>query len=98
MLLGSALALVLLARVIRGTARGREVAVLAALAIVLAAYVLSAVAIEADYRDADGYMDCWPSCTGLQELVRWGFWGGGLLVLLASALALVVILSARSRR
>ena len=30
-------------------------------------------AVERDYRDADGYVDCWPQCTALQKSVMLGF-------------------------
>ena len=44
----------------------------AALAILLLAVAtggLAFLAVATDYRDADGFGDCWPNCTTLQDAV-----------------------------
>jgi hypothetical protein len=64
---------------------------LVALLILAAMLVLNGVAIDTDYRDADGHMDCWPYCTTWQEVVNGIFWWGGTLFI---ALVIVVILRA----
>ncbi len=66
---------------------------LATTALLAAAWVLARVAVDADYRDADGYVDCWPSCTALQDSVSLAIWAGplvwiGLAVLTAVLAAL----------
>jgi hypothetical protein len=56
--------------------RGRRLGA-ALVAIVLAGaalWLVSWIAIRSDYRDADGYVDCWPDCTPLQDGVAIGFW------------------------
>lgn len=42
-----------------------------------------------DYRDADGFIDCWPRCTTLQDVGGFVFYVSPLIlvVLLASRLA-----------
>ena len=42
---------------------------LAMIAIAATTFVLALVAVERDFRDADGFMDCWPNCTLFQEVV-----------------------------
>ncbi len=49
---------------------GRLLAVALAMIVVSgAAVVLAFVAIQRDFRDADGFMDCWPNCTAIQDVV-----------------------------
>jgi hypothetical protein len=48
--------------------RGAPVAAVAA-ATLAAAWLAAAVLFAGDYRDADGFMDCWPSCTAVQDTV-----------------------------
>jgi hypothetical protein len=49
----------------------------------------AAVLIATGVRDLDGFMDCWPGCTALQEVVGFAFFAGPamLVVLLAGRLA-----------
>jgi hypothetical protein len=63
-------------------------------------YVVAILFIETDYRDADGFMDCWPWCSALQEAVWLVFWlGGGLLVLSGLfSLGALLVLAVRRRR
>jgi hypothetical protein len=44
----------------------------AILLLLLAGWVLAKLAYDADYHDADGYVDCWPSCSALQQAVAAG--------------------------
>jgi heme/copper-type cytochrome/quinol oxidase subunit 3 len=70
-------------------------------AIVLAAaYTVANVLIAIDYDDADGFMDCWPDCSGVQEAIRTALFIGGTLLLLVAAVSLVwaVIAALRSSR
>jgi hypothetical protein len=68
------LALVLLAAaLVLAWRRGRlGIAFLAVTFFLGCAWTLSKIAIDHDYRDADGYVDCWPSCTPLQNAVALG--------------------------
>jgi hypothetical protein len=43
------------------------VAFVFAAGVIAAAWALTEAAIRTDYRDADGYGDCWPHCTALQN-------------------------------
>jgi hypothetical protein len=57
------------------------------------------VAVNADYRDADGHMDCWPSCTTFQETIGLTFWYSiPLLAVLALASAGVALVSRWRRK
>ena len=61
------LALAALAAVLAGWS-GRLAFVLA-IALLVLAWLTAAVLFGADYRDADGFMDCWPGCTLWQDTV-----------------------------
>lgn len=60
------------------------------LACVAAACVLAVAAIALDFQDADGIVDCWPHCSGWQNVVKWTFWLGALLTVM-----LVVVIGVR---
>ena len=66
---------------------------LAVVAVLAAAWALAFAAQAADFRDADGWVDCWPHCSLLQEAVgRTLFYApidAVLLAILANALAFV---------
>jgi hypothetical protein len=54
-------------------------------------WLLSLVAIETDYRDADGTFDCWPHCTAFQDSVGAAiFWIPAVLGALAIVAGLIV--------
>ncbi len=77
--------------------RGRLWPALIAMTAVLAStWALALVAMWTDYRDADGWIDCWPACTLLQDGV------GTVLVLgplvIAASLLLALVLAAVTRR
>ena len=64
--------------------RGANVAMLFAV-VLLVAWLTSTVLIATGYHDADGFMDCWPYCTALQEITEFAlFYCPVLLVLLAA--------------
>jgi hypothetical protein len=76
-----------------------ELAFAGAVVALLGVWGASALAIETDYRDADGYMDCWPSCTAYHHAVGVAFWLTiPVLVLLTAASAVGVAVSALRRR
>lgn len=60
---------------------------IAALSLLGVAWLLAALAVETDYRDADGFTDCWPHCSALQDAV-------GVVVFFAPPAGLLVILVA----
>jgi hypothetical protein len=57
------------------------------------AFATAAALIAHDYRDADGWTECWRNCSALQTSVGLAyFWGGMLLVALGlGALTAVVV-------
>jgi hypothetical protein len=69
--------------------RGRRLArsVVIGVTALGAAWLLAWLAIARDWRDADGYVDCWPSCSRLQDTVAVLFW-------VAPAAALLLVVSA----
>ena len=63
-------------------------AALVAVALVAGAlWVIALVAISTDYHDADGFTDCWPSCSVLQHSVGVLFFGAPALVVAVLLLA-----------
>ena len=71
--------------------RGRLGLTFLALApLVAAAWLLARAAVRADYRDADGYVDCWPSCTLLQDSVGLAIWYGPVLLIALGVVAAVL--------
>jgi hypothetical protein len=61
------------------------------------AFFLSFAAVSADYRDADGFMDCWPNCSAFQQTVGTSLFIAPLAFLLSVGL-IAGTLVARSRR
>jgi len=57
------------------------------LGVLAGLWVLAALAITTDWRDADGYVDCWPNCSRVQETV-------GVLFLVAPAAGALLAFSA----
>jgi hypothetical protein len=52
-------------------------------------WLLAVLAVRADYQDADGFIDCWPSCTAVHNAVGATLFYGpvtALLVVIATAL------------
>lgn len=55
--------------------RGRLAPMFVATTVVLAVtWGLALAAIWTDYRDADGFVDCWPSCSHFQRAVASALW------------------------
>jgi hypothetical protein len=82
-----------------GWRRGRlGLAAGAAAAGLLAIWIAAAIAVATDYRDADGMMDCWPSCTAFQDTVQVAYLFSLPLLLLAALAALVLWFVAVMRR
>jgi hypothetical protein len=86
---------VLVALLVAANRRRRLRSAFAAVTVVLVStWVLAWLAVRADYRDADGFIDCWPSCSVLQDSV-----GGTLFLapLLWITLGVVAAVLAASR-
>ncbi len=63
-----ALALLGLVAIAVGERHGRLRSALAACVLALGVLWLAALAaVKTDWRDADGFIDCWPSCTLYQD-------------------------------
>ena len=79
--------------------RGRLMAVtaltLAAAVLVLA---VTALVVSRDYRDADGFFDCWPGCTALQNAVAVALLLGGVAFVVSVAGLAVAAATRGSRR
>ena len=63
---------------------------------VAAVWSLYLVSVATDYRDADGFVDCWPGCTAWQKSVRWTLLGGPIVAAVLAGLAVVTTLRAKS--
>lgn len=62
------------------------------LTLLAVSWVLAALAVRADYRDADGFVDCWSYCSTFQDAVGVTLFFGpiaGTLVLLTTILLLL---------
>lgn len=68
-----------------------------ALVLLAACFVLALSAQATDFRDADGWIDCWPSCSGVQRATGAGLSYVPALGVLLS-LAMIVLTLARRRR
>jgi hypothetical protein len=58
-----------------------------------AAWLLAWLAIDRDWRDADGYVDCWPSCSRVQDTVAVLYWvapAAALLLVVAALIAFFI--------
>jgi len=80
-----------------GAKRNRLVLALAMSVLVLAGlWLLTLIAVYTDWRDADGFVDCWPNCSVHQAA------SGAILlrapVVLAAWLTAAALLSWRRRR
>lgn len=67
-------------------------------ALLAAAWIVANELVARDYRDADGYVDCWPSCTVLQDTVGLAIWYGPVLWVVLAVLAAVLAALSRRRR
>jgi hypothetical protein len=55
------------------------------------AFVLAAAAVKTDFRDADGFVDCWPACTALQKTIPLGLFVAPVVSVLAPLTAIVAV-------
>ena len=78
--------------------RPRTLPLLIGAAVLAAAYSVANVMIASDYEDADGFVDCWPYCSGVQEAVKVTFWFGGALLVLIAVVGFVWAAVAAVRR
>jgi hypothetical protein len=68
--------------------RGRLGLTFIGVAVVLSLlWGLALAAIWTDYRDADGFIDCWPSCSHYQHTVEWAFWYGPVVFVVLGVFA-----------
>jgi hypothetical protein len=66
--------------------RGRLLAVsLVLFVLATVASGLAYAAVETDYRDADGWVDCWPDCTPLQDATAFGLFLGPPVAVVAAS-------------
>jgi hypothetical protein len=80
------LTVLLVAALVVAARRGHLPATLAVMLTVIAAsWAAAAVAVRTDYRDADGFVDCWPYCSAFQDVI-----GGTLFYGPVAALVLLV--------
>jgi hypothetical protein len=80
-----------------GSKRNRLVLALSMSVLVLAGlWLATAIAVNTDWRDADGFVDCWPNCSAYQDA------SGAILLgapaVLAAWLAVAALFSWRRRR
>ncbi|MGH3022324.1 MAG: hypothetical protein ACRDNI_01590 [Gaiellaceae bacterium] len=64
------------------------------LSVLAVGWVLAARAVAVDYRDADGFVDCWPYCTAFHMTIGATLFYGPV----AAGLLLVVAVVLRARR
>jgi len=77
--------------------KGTRIAIPVA-AVLVAAWAAAAIAIGTDYRDADGFMDCWPGCTALQNVAGFVFFVSPAMLVVLSASRLAAWLTNRNKR
>jgi hypothetical protein len=70
------------------------VAVVAGLGV---AWLLAEIAVERDWHDADGFTDCYPSCSAFQETVGLLYWGAPAAATLVVVAVLAMLLKGRAR-
>jgi hypothetical protein len=71
-------------------------AFLAGTAVIALLWMLAFAAIRSDYRDADGWIDCWPHCTVLQDTVGTVYvFGPAAFVVLAVAVGFLALITRR---
>ena len=63
-----------------------------------AVWTWAAVAIETDYRDTDGWTECWPGCSAFQEAVGFVYLAAPAALIVVLVVAVVVSLPWRRRK
>ena len=61
-------------------------------------WLAAAAAVRSDYRDADGYIDCWPSCSALQDGVGIALWWSPIAFVVLGVIAAVLAAVSGPRR
>ena len=95
------LALLLTVAVVTGLvlAHRRHRLVLAAasmLVLLTAAWTVAFAAAAGDFHDADGFIDCWPHCSALQDSVGISLFYAPVLALLIVVVTVVIAFRSRS--
>lgn len=67
-------------------------------AALLTAWVAVAMLVSTDYRDADGFFDCWPDCTPWQDAVLGVILGVPVMLAGLTLGALVARIARRRKR
>ncbi len=62
------------------------------------AWGLAAIAVRTDYRDADGFVDCWPYCSPFQDGVAITLLFGPLAAVLVVVASAILVPLQRRRR
>ena len=91
-------AIALVATTVLWRLRPRTLPLLIGAVVLSAAYSVASVMIATDYEDADGFIDCSPYCSGVQDAVKVGFLLGGALLVLIAVVSLVWATVAALRR
>jgi 1,4-dihydroxy-2-naphthoate octaprenyltransferase len=99
-LLGTAFAIVaIVAGLVLAHRRGHLIAAAVAVLLLLAAaWVLAKVAYDRDYRDADGFVDCWPSCSPVQHAVGVSLFVAPLVAVLVACITIAGLAIRRARK
>ena len=98
LVLGVLVAAAVVAVLVAASRRGRLFVAAAGLVGALAvAWILAAVAVRTDYRDADGFVDCWPYCSTFQNTVGATLVYGPLTAVLVLAIAALLVVLRRTR-
>jgi hypothetical protein len=99
-LLGTAVAVVaIVAGLVLAHRRGHLIAAAIPLLLFLAAaWSLAKVAYDRDYRDADGFVDCWPSCSPVQHAVGVSLFVAPLAALLVACITILGLAIRRRRK
>jgi hypothetical protein len=94
------LAVLLPGAIVVGFRRHRHfgLVVAAMVATLWAAWLGVFTAIKTDYRDADGMVDCWPSCSAFQDIVGIVYFAAPVALAVVLLCAVAVWLSRRRRQ
>lgn len=75
---------------------GRAFLVMAVL--LTGAWVLAVFAVDKDFHDADGWVDCWPSCSLLQRAVPIALFAGPVYLAVLAIVYRMLAIIGRPRR
>lgn len=92
------LAVAAVAALVLAHRRERLVAVAVAILVLLVAgWAFAFAAAATDYHDADGFIDCWPHCSVLQDAVGGSLFFGPVLALLVVVATMLIAFGTRRR-